>query len=73
MIKANKVAVPTFGAAMIEAKTIKAPQKPPVHSHHDTEPIFKTEGQGKLKNKPKTTKAKHPTIKEIIAAKIGLP
>ena len=62
-----------MGAATIAEKTINAPQNPPVQSHHGAEVIFKTEGQGMLEDKPKTKRAKVPTIKEIIAANIGLP
>lgn len=72
-MKANKGAAPIFGAEIMEAKTIKAPQKPPLQSHHGTEPIFKIEGQGKFEDRLKTTSKKIPTIKEVIAANIGLP
>lgn len=73
MIHANKVAVPILGAATAAEKTINAPQNPPVQSHHGAEDIFITEGQGMLEDKPKTTRAKVPTMKEIITANIGLP
>ena len=62
-----------FGAATIAEKTINAPQNPPVQSHHGADAIFNIEGQGMLEDKPKTTRAKVPTMKEIIAANIGLP
>ncbi len=70
---ANKVAVPIFGAAIMAEKTINAPQNPPVQSHQGAEVILMAEGQGMLEDKPKTARAKVPTIKEIIAANIGLP
>ena len=57
----------------MDAKTMNAPQNPPVQSHQGTATILDIDGHGELENTPKVTKATPPTRNETMAAKIGLP